>query len=85
MGAVPAGTVPTSPPPNYGAVVFDGLRTILPASVPPGPGQKAVYIANLQTPHALGTYTLKWDMVQEGVAFFRDKGVATFDQTVIVR
>jgi len=35
-GAVPAGSVPTTPAPNHGAVLFNGLWTILPQAIPPG-------------------------------------------------
>jgi hypothetical protein len=47
--------------------------------------QTATLNARLRAPSSPGTYTLKWDMLQENVAWFRTKGVATFDQTVVVK
>jgi len=64
-------------------VVWDGLRTVLPQSV--GPGQSLALTANLQAPATAGTYTLKWDLVQDGVTWFSSQGVATGTQTVTVQ
>ncbi len=58
-------------------VVWDGLRTKLASDV--GPGQAQQLQASLQYPSAPGSYTLRWDMVQEGVAWFSQKGVPTGD------
>jgi hypothetical protein len=64
-------------------VIRDGLRTNLPAPVA---STKSVTLnANLRAPSSPGTYILKWDMLQEGVTWFRNKGVPTFDQTVVVK
>ena len=41
-------------------VTWDGLRTILPSSVPPG-GSLTLQ-ASVKAPASAGTYTLKWDM-----------------------
>jgi hypothetical protein len=82
-GAVPAGTVPSTPPPNYGAVVFNGLRTKFPGPVPPG--GTVTLAAQVQAPSKPGTYVLKWDLVRENVAWFSWQGVLTKDQTVTVR
>jgi len=60
-GAVPAGSVPTTPAPTYGAVVFNGLRTNLPQAIPPG--ITVPLTAQLQAPPTTGTYVLKWDLV----------------------
>ncbi|MCZ7627090.1 MAG: NBR1-Ig-like domain-containing protein [Candidatus Methylomirabilis sp.] len=64
-------------------VVWDGQRTLLPQSV--GPGQRLPLTATLRAPAAAGTYTLKWDMVQEGVTWFSGQGVATGSQSVVVQ
>ncbi len=63
-------------------VVWDGQRTKLPADV--APGQSVTLQANVVAPSAQGTYTLRWDMVQEGVTWFSGQGVKTYDQTVVV-
>jgi hypothetical protein len=64
-------------------VVWNGRRTVLPQSV--GPSQSLALPANLQAPTTPGTYTLKWDMVHEGVTWFSSQGVATGNQTVTVQ
>jgi len=64
-------------------VVWDGLRTRLAADVPAGASQTLQ--AQLQFPATPGSYTLRWDMVQEGVAWFSGKGVPTFNQAVTIQ
>jgi hypothetical protein len=64
------------------AVVWDGLRSSLSVDVAPGAAQTLQ--AKVQMPAAPGTYTLRWDLVQEGVTWFSGKGVRTFDQAVVV-
>jgi uncharacterized membrane protein len=61
-------------------VTWDGLRTPLTIA----PGQTATVKAQIADPAVAGTYTLKFDVVQEGVAWFSDKGIATADRTVQV-
>ncbi len=63
-------------------VVWDGQRTPLPADL--APGQSVQLQANVVAPSAQGTYTLRWDMVEEGVSWFSTQGVPTFAQTVVV-
>jgi hypothetical protein len=63
-------------------VVWDGLRTKLPADVPAG--QLTQVQANLAFPSAAGTYILRWDLVQEGISWFSGKGVRMPEQTVSV-
>ncbi len=63
-------------------VVWDGARTKL--AVDLAPGQSAQLQASVVAPSAQGTYTLRWDMVQEGVTWFSGQGVRTFDQSVVV-
>lgn len=50
------------------AFVWDGLRSKLPADVPPG-GRVQV-VAKLGAPTVPGEYALEWDLVEEGVAWF---------------
>ena len=64
-------------------VVWDGERTYLPNQV--NPNQSVALQANLKAPAALGTYTLRWDMVHENVTWFSTQGVLTGDQTVAVK
>jgi len=64
-------------------VVWDGLRTKLAADVPAGGSQSLQ--AAVQFPTATGAYTLRWDLVQEGVAWFSGQGVTTYDQAVTVQ
>jgi hypothetical protein len=64
-------------------VIRDGLRTNLTGPVAFNRG--ATLNAKLRAPSSPGTYTLKWDMLQEGVTWFRAKGVPTGDQTVVVK
>ena len=63
-------------------VVWDGLRTKLPADVPAG--QLTQVQATLAFPSAPGTYLLRWDLVQEGISWFSGKGVKMPEQTVSV-
>lgn len=65
-----------------GMAVWDGLRTTLPADLPAG--SSVVLQAALQVPSGTGTYTLKWDLVEEGVSWFSGKSVSTYDQPVQV-
>ena len=63
-------------------VLWDGLRSSLAADVAPGASQTLQ--AQIQFPAAAGTYRLRWDLVQEGVAWFSSQNVPTYDQTVTV-
>jgi len=49
-------------------ITLDGLRTVLPRRI--CPGETVQMMGSLQVPTAPGTYTLKWDLVYEGVAWF---------------
>ena len=62
--------------------VFDGERTFLPTAVASG-GSIALN-AKVVAPGKPGVYVLQWDLVQEGVAWFSQKGVPTKDQSVSV-
>ena len=63
-------------------VVFEGRRTALPADVPPG-GTSSV-LGVVESPKEDGTYLLRWDLVQEGVAWFGDQGNASPAQQIEV-
>ena len=56
-------------------VLFEGLRTKLPADL--RPGQAVALQAQVQSPPNGGSYQLRFDLVQEGVAWFSSKGTAT--------
>ncbi len=64
------------------AVLYDGARTKLPADL--APGASVALDAQVTAPATGGTFTLKFDLVQEGVAWFSAKGVATGDRQVSV-
>lgn len=63
-------------------VVYEGLRTRLPADL--APGASVALEAQVKAPSSGGTYTLKFDLVQEGVAWLSTRGVATADRSVSV-
>ncbi|MEK6620107.1 MAG: N-acetylmuramoyl-L-alanine amidase, partial [Chloroflexota bacterium] len=62
--------------------VWDGTRTQLPADLLAG--QSATLQASVAAPPKGGTYTLRFDLVQEGVGWFSSKGVATGNVTAVV-
>jgi hypothetical protein len=53
---------------------FEGRRTELPADVPPGGVLEVVAMA--RGPDAAGAYRLRWDLVQEHVTWFSERGNA---------
>ena len=63
-------------------VVWDGARGALPADL--APGQSAVVSVPVTSPEKLGGYTLRLDLVQEGVAWFSSQGVAPRDFAINV-
>ncbi|MGH2451382.1 MAG: hypothetical protein ACRDGE_08970, partial [Candidatus Limnocylindria bacterium] len=63
-------------------IVWDGLRTKLAADLQPG--DSVTVNASVRFPSAAGNYLLRWDMVEEGVAWFSGHGVRTFDQPLTV-
>ena len=63
-------------------LVWDGRRTALPSVVQAG--QQVTVQAVLALPSSSGAYTVKWDLVQEGLAWFSSKGVAPGLQSVTV-
>ena len=54
-------------------IVRDGDRTFLPGPV--APGATVNLSAKVTAPPTAGASTLQWDMVQENVTWFSDKGV----------
>ena len=61
---------------NSGTVyVWDGLRGTFSADVPSG--TTATVNINVSVPSGAGDYLLQWDLVQEGVAWFSQLGLAT--------
>src|SRR5579859_1015827 len=63
-------------------LVWDGARGALPADV--GPGQSAVVALPIISPPAVGPYTLRLDLVQEGVTWFSAQGVVPRDVSINV-
>ena len=56
-------------------IVLDGARTPLPNDF--GPNKEVVLDANVKTPDQAGEYICEFDMVQESVVWFKDKGSNT--------
>ena len=56
-------------------VVIDGLRTSLPYDI--HPDEEVILNALVAAPNSEGEYILEWDMVQDGVSWFKDKGGKT--------
>jgi ubiquinone/menaquinone biosynthesis C-methylase UbiE len=65
-----------------GTIVADDGRADL--DRPLGPGEQAEVQIVITTPRAPGTYRLEVDLVQEFVAWFRDKGSFAVQSTVVV-
>ena len=59
---------------------LDDGRAMLPSSVEPG--EKVELLLDIKTPPTPGSYTLELDLVQEGVAWFKDKGAQTLQLPV---
>ena len=57
------------------AIVFDGLRTPIPHDMKPN--EELVLGTKVSAPNQAGDYILEFDMVQEEVAWFKDKGSKT--------
>jgi hypothetical protein len=66
--------------PSGALFVWDGVRTALPAAV--APGQAVTLNAIVKMPAGPGTYLLRFDVVQEGVAWFSGQGVPTGSATL---
>jgi hypothetical protein len=64
-------------------VEFEGRRTDLRADVEPGNAVQLLAFA--RAPIAAGRYRLSWDLVQENVTWFSERGIAPGTQVVEVR
>jgi hypothetical protein len=53
-------------------LMLDGARTRLPRDL--APGESANVTASIEVPNRQGTLTLQWDLVQEGVTWFGERG-----------
>lgn len=56
-------------------VILDGVRVSLPHDI--NPDEEVILDALVAAPNEAGEYFLEWDMVQEGVSWFKDKGGKT--------
>jgi hypothetical protein len=63
-------------------VVWDGIRTSLPRPI--HPGGCVILDAQVKMPDHTGKFTLKWDMVREGITWFSWEGVPTIDESYCV-
>jgi hypothetical protein len=73
-------------PPDGGPtrlVEYEGRRTDLPGDVPPGGVVGVTGI--VRAPEAAGAYRLSWDLVQENVTWFSDRGIAMGEQAIDVQ
>lgn len=61
----------------------DDIRSELPVDVQPGAGVELV--ADVVAPAQAGEYVLEWDLVEEGVTWFRDQGSAPLPLPVVVQ
>jgi hypothetical protein len=63
-------------------LIADGIRTNLPADL--SPGAAVALRSTVKAPDKPGSYVLEFDMVQEAVAWFKDRGSkpVRFDVTV---
>ena len=68
---------------NGPLLVWDGVRTALPAAV--APGQAATLNVIVKMPAGPGMYLLRFDVVQEGVAWFSGQGVPMGSATLQVQ
>jgi len=61
----------------------EGGRVALPADTLPG--QTQTLTAAIQAPAIAGDYTLRWDLIEDKVGWFADRGVSPLDITVQVK
>ncbi len=63
-------------------IVFDGSRTAIKNAVTPG---NAITVPlNIKMPGSEGKYTIEYDIIQEGIAWFSSRGNPTFKKNIIV-
>lgn len=65
-------------------VNYEGLRTSLPRDVGGGGDQVSLDNVQLKVPSTPGDYLIKWDIVQEGVTWLSQQGLATYDYWIHV-
>jgi hypothetical protein len=63
--------------------VWDGARAVLPQ--PLGIGQTALVNATIRLPERAGTFTIRFDLVEEGVTWFSGQRVPTASVTLTVQ
>jgi hypothetical protein len=61
---------------------LDGLRTRIAPS--PRPGETVHLQAALRAPHRPGRYILKWDLVYDPYAWFKDRGALPLEVEVVI-
>ncbi|MBI2774119.1 MAG: SpoIID/LytB domain-containing protein [Chloroflexi bacterium] len=64
-------------------ITWDGARGILPFDVPPG--RSASVEVDVQLPSRVGNYVIQWDLVQEGVAWLSQLGLASKRESITVQ
>lgn len=62
---------------------LEDFRTSLPQDI--APDEEVAFAAALATPAQPGSYTLEWDLVEEGVSWFKDRGATPLRVAVTVR
>lgn len=70
-------------PDSRRVLILDGERTPLPRDL--APGESASITALVKVPLRTGTLLLQWDLVQEDVAWFSERGSAVAEASVQVR
>jgi hypothetical protein len=61
---------------------FEGMRTALPIDV--RPGRETSLVATARAPRIEGAYRLRWDLVQENVTWFSERGSSMPEQSIVV-
>jgi RHS repeat-associated protein len=64
---------------NGNLISWDNVRSPLPYAM--GPLTQASFDAKVYAPENPGTYTMRWDMVQEGTTWFSDQGVSMAERS----
>ncbi|MCZ7569695.1 MAG: discoidin domain-containing protein [Ardenticatenaceae bacterium] len=59
------------------------LRTALPKDI--APDEEVAFAAAFATPDRPGGYTLEWDLVEEGVSWFKDRGVSPLRAAISIQ
>jgi hypothetical protein len=63
---------------------YDPTRHYLPVSTNVAPGEEVTFSFNLTAPSTNGNYDLYYDMVRDGIAWFRDKNNIEWKKEIIV-